>query len=124
MIFNEKKHLGGVTSRTNETCLVSEPVVVKIDGHEIELCLSDAFLLCTGLAGAIERVKQSEIELMGDGTSYNVAVIGSSRSGMSMPLSKLGDGEFIYLDGMADVSNMPDLSTLAALDATPDSHGL
>lgn len=118
-MFNEQKHLGGVTSRTHETCLVGEPVVVKIDGHEVELSLSDAFQLCAGLAGAIERVKQSECKLMGDGSSYNVAVIAKSGSGMSMPRSKLGDGEFIYLDGMADASVIPDISALAALGAAP-----
>lgn len=103
-MFNEQKHLGGVTSRITETCLVAEPVVVKIDGHEVELSLSDACFLCIGLAGAIERVQQSERKLTGDGGSaYNVAVIGKTGSGMSMSRSKLGDGEFVFIDGMPDL---------------------
>lgn len=114
-MFKEQKHLGGVTSRTHETCLVAEPVVVKIDGHEVELSLNDAYQLCAGLAGAVERVRQSERRFMGDGTSYNVAILAKPGSGMSMPRSKLGDGAFIYLDGMADNSSIPELSVLAAL---------
>lgn len=114
-IFNEQKHLGGVTSRTHETCFVGEPVVVKIDGQEVELSMSDAFQLCAGLAGAIERVRKSECKLVGDEITNHVATIGKTGGGMSALCSKLGDGEFIYLDGMADRSAIPDMSRLAAL---------
>ena len=104
-----------VRSRIHETCLVAEPIKVKIDGLEIELSLSDAYQLCAGLADAVERVQQAEIKMRGaSGDLFNLCVIASTRSGMSIPRSKLGDGEFVFLDGMADSSLKQNISTLTA----------
>ena len=115
-MFDEQKHLGGITSRTNEASLVAEPIIATIDGHEVALSLSDASLLCAGLAGAIARVRQSERQLMGDRGMYNLAVIGQSGSGMSMPRSKLGGGEFVFHDSMLDraITVKPGFKTVAA----------
>ena len=88
--LSEQQHGAAVTSRTHETCLVSEPIAVTLDGQATSLSLDDAKGLLTGLQAAVARVEQSESALKGDDLSYNLAIIGPSRSGMSFPRSKLG----------------------------------
>lgn len=101
-MFAETIHCGGVTSRTTSSCLVAEPIVVKIDGHEVKLSINDARLLWLGLAGAIDRVQHAERALMGQNLASHCAVIGKTADGISMPRSKLGDGKFLFIDCMAD----------------------
>lgn len=86
----ETLHNVGVRSRTHKTCFVQEPVTVTIGGISTELSLDDAQTLLTGLQEAIERVSQNEKRLMGDGSDYHVAIIGSTSNGMSIPRSRLG----------------------------------
>jgi hypothetical protein len=101
MDIKEQEHTGFVKSRTHDNCFVAEPVVVVIEGQEIELSLHDAKWLLSGLQEAVTHVEESETRLKGDG-NYNLAVIGKTGSGMSIPRTKLGAGGFIFIDGMAD----------------------
>ncbi len=96
MDIDEKEHPGCVKSRTHETFLVGEPVVVVIDGRETELSLQDAKWLLCGLQEAIARVEESESKLKADSNGHLV-VIGKTRSGMSVLSTKLGASGFIYL---------------------------
>lgn len=96
IILDEQQHPGGVKSRTHQTCLVVEPVVVMVEGKETELSLSDAMLLRAGLTVAIERVEQSENVLKGNGNNYHCACIAKSGTGQSFPRSKLGDGQAFW----------------------------
>ncbi|NMM29313.1 MAG: hypothetical protein HHJ12_19060 [Glaciimonas sp.] len=73
------------------------------------MSLADAVALYHGLGESIKRVVESEKALKGDGTYYNLAVIAKSGSGMSFPRSKLGDGKFVFIDGMPDASMIPGL---------------
>lgn len=108
-MYNEQQHAGAVKSRTHESCLVGEPVVLAIEGKDTELSLADAVALYMGLGESIKRVIESEKALKGDGTNYNLAVLAKSGSGMSFPCSKLGDGKFVFIDGMPDASLIPGL---------------
>lgn len=89
-MHNTKNHPGSVTSRVNETCLVQEPISVKIDGKVTDLSLEDSMLLLAGLTEAIERVGQTEKKLKGDGTNYNLLTLAKPGSGMSFLQSRLG----------------------------------
>jgi hypothetical protein len=92
-MFDEQEHRGAVKSRTHPACLVAEPIVVILDGLETELALEDAEALRDGLTAAVARVKESQSKLLGDGTNYNVVVLAKAGSGMSVPRSRLGDGQ-------------------------------
>ncbi len=111
--LDEQQHAGGVTSHLDATCLVAEPITVVIDGNVTSLSVEDATRLATGLADAIARVVQHENALKGDGVSYNLAVIGSTRAGMSFLRSKLGDGDALVLDPQPGMELLPALSELA-----------
>jgi len=89
--FDEQQHPGAVKSRTHAACLVGEPVTVMLDGLATDLCIADAIALKEGLALAIQRVQAAESLLKGVGQAYNLCVLAPTRSGMSMPRSKLGD---------------------------------
>lgn len=101
MELNKQEHRGGVTSRTHDTCLVQEPVEVTIEGRLTSLSLMDARQLLAGLSDAVARVEQSEKRLMGESGLGHVCMIGPTRSGMSLPRSKLGEGGIIFLDCLA-----------------------
>lgn len=96
--LNEMAHDGGVTSRIHSACLVAEPVALVIEGKATRLSLVDAKRLAAGLSEAIERIERAERHLKGEGLLYNLAVIGTTGSGMSFPRSKLGDGNVLSLD--------------------------
>lgn len=120
-MHNEQQHIGAVKSRTNESCLVAEPIVVIIERKETELSLADAVALRNGLDAAIARVSASEKLLKGDGENWNLAVIAKSGSGMSFPRSKLGDGKFLYIDGMPDAAMMP-VAVVTCISNRSDQH--
>lgn len=101
-MYNEQRHKGEVVSRTNEFCLVAEPVVVTIQGREVEISLDGAVALYAGLGEAITRVSEAEAQLKGDGISCNLPTIGKSGAGLSFAQTKLGGSKFIYIDGMPD----------------------
>jgi hypothetical protein len=115
-MYNEQQHAGAVKSRTHESCLVAEPVVVTIEGKDIELSLADAVALHSGLGEAVKRVSEAEKALRGDGISYNLAILAKSGAGMSFPRSKLGNGEFVFVDGMPDAAMFPVATSVAGLD--------
>ena len=94
-MFNiyEQQHAGGVKSRIHDTCLVSDPVTIEIEGKATELSLVDAKLLLIGLQSAVAHVELSEASLKGDGLLSHLAIIGKSGSGMSFLRSKLGNTE-------------------------------
>lgn len=66
-MYKEQQHAGAVKSRTHETCLVAEPVVLAIDGKDIELSLADAVALHKGRREAIKCVIKDEKAMKGDG---------------------------------------------------------
>lgn len=115
-MYNEKQHDGAVKSHTHESCLVAEPIIVTIEGKDIELSLADAVALHSGLGDAVKRVSTAEQALKGDGISYNLAIIAKSGAGMSLPRSKLGNREFVFVDGMPDTTMFPVATSLAGLD--------
>lgn len=108
-MVNEEQHAGAVKSRIHGSCLIAEPVVLAIDGNETELSLADAVLLYQGLGAAIERVVEGEKALRAGDLAVNLAVLAKPGSGMSFPRSKLGNGEFVFVDAMPDTSLIPGL---------------
>jgi hypothetical protein len=108
-MVNEVQHSGAVVSRTHESCLVAEPVALSIEGKETELSLADAIALYQGLGEAIKRVIDNEKSLRAGELTVNLAVLAKSGTGMSFPRSKLGNGRFVFIDGMPDTSMIPGL---------------
>lgn len=96
MELNTQEHKGGVKSLTHNTGLVQEPVEVTIEGKTTSLSLMDARALLSGLTDAVARAEQSENSLMGEAGRGHVFIIGPTRSGMSLPRTKLPD-----VDGMS-----------------------
>lgn len=121
-MFNEVQHAGSVKSRINGACLVAEPVVLAIEGKEIDLSLADAVALYHGLGEAIKRIMDSENALRAGDPTSNLAVLAKSSSGMGFPRSKLGDGKFIFIDGMPDTS-MINRAGPASVACTPAAPG-
>ncbi|HEY8096994.1 MAG TPA: hypothetical protein VIE65_13005 [Methylobacter sp.] len=108
---DEKLHAGAVKSRIHETCMVAEPIVMTIEGKDIQLSLQDALALNQGLTAAIERATEHEEALIGDRTNYNIACIGNARSGMSLfRQSKLGDGKSFLIDGFLHANPFRNIS--------------
>jgi hypothetical protein len=96
--FDTQQHPGAVKSRTHSISLVEEPITVMLNGLATDLTMADALALKEGLAVAIERVQVAESLLKGDGGTYNLCVLAPTRSGMSMPRSKLGDERGVVID--------------------------
>lgn len=93
MQLNSNEHTGSVKSITHETALVQEPIELTVEGKCTTLTLDDAKRLMAGLSEAISLVDRHEASLKGEGETYNLLVIGSTRSGMSVvPWTKLGSG--------------------------------
>lgn len=105
MELNEQEHKGCVKSRIHDTCLVQEPVEVTIEGKATSLSLRDAKQLLAGLAEAVARVEAFEANLVSDDGLRHVFIIAPTRSGMSLPRTKLGQGGIVFLDGMPDADN-------------------
>jgi len=88
--FKTTEHDGGVMSRTSDFALVQEPVVVTIDGVDVELTLDDAKDLLSGLQAAVANVEASEASVakLSNGHTF---VLGKTRHGMSLVVpSRLG----------------------------------
>lgn len=99
MDLNEQEHQGCVKSRIHDNCLVAEAVEVTIDGKATSLSVMDAKRLLAGLMEAVARVEENEKRLVGSNGLYNACILAPTRSGMSMPRTKLGQGGYVFLDG-------------------------
>jgi hypothetical protein len=95
----KNRHNKGVVSHIHESMLIEEPISIILEGSTKDLSLEDAEDLLDGLQAAIEIVRNNQSKLFGDGVNYNLAIIGNTRTGMSYPRSKLGDGETIRIPG-------------------------
>lgn len=85
--MNEQVWPAGVRSRTVDGALVMYPVVVTIDGNEIELSLDDASRLLAGLTAAVGVVTESESAVR---AGEHILIYGPTRTGMSIVMqSKL-----------------------------------
>lgn len=100
MELNEQEHQGCVKSSIHHSCLVAEAVEVSIEGKSTGLSLMDAQRLLAGLAEAVARVEENEKKLLGSDGLSNVAILAPTRSGMSFPRTKLGQGGIVFLDCM------------------------
>lgn len=88
--FQTTEHAGGVMSRTADHAIVQEPVVVTIEGTEVELTLDDAKDLLSGLQSAVAAVETSEAGVATRSNGHTL-VLGKTQYGMSLVVpSKLG----------------------------------
>lgn len=79
--FKTTEHGGGVMSRTLDFALVQKPVVVTIEGTDVELTLDDAKDLLSGLQAAVPTVEASEASVAKNNNGHTF-VLGKPRHGM------------------------------------------